>query len=226
MPLAPSFKEYYSHQDVGAGGNGNVKAFNMTMDFKTNKADALKAFNNADGIIITAGLPNKVKLIHGLKDFGNTFGHPNSKICGHIRMNDTAFVGVIDHVDALSFVQYNTPTRKKFAECIRMEAMRALQPPDITTGWSYDGTPSVTLDNLARFFQPYSADQRDVHGSGHIVRAYVGFELPGEIDNVRAAFVDGTAIIGGCVTTLSVVQDQTHDCASLTYHRRTPCGPV
>lgn len=77
--------------------------------------------------------------------------------------------------------------------------------------------PSVTLDDLATVFQPYSADRRDVYGSGHIVRcsrgvptgrAYVGFELPGEIDNVRAAFVDGTILIGGCVTTLNVVHDK------------------
>ena len=56
--------------------------------------------------------------------------------------------------------------------------------------------PTVTLDDLAAFFQPFSADRRDVFGSGHIVRcsqgmptgsAYVGFELPGEIDKVRDA---------------------------------------
>jgi hypothetical protein len=77
--------------------------------------------------------------------------------------------------------------------------------------------PTVTLDDLASFFQPYSADRRDVYGSGHIVRcsrgiptgrAYVGFELPGEIDKVRAAFVQGTAVIGGCEVTFSSVHDK------------------
>ena len=105
MPLVLSFKEYYSHQDVCAGGNGNVKAFNMTMDIETNKVDALKAFNNANRIIISVGLLNKIKLIHGMKDFGNTIGRPNSKICGHIGINNNTFVGVIDHAKALSFTQ-------------------------------------------------------------------------------------------------------------------------
>lgn len=77
--------------------------------------------------------------------------------------------------------------------------------------------PTVTLDNLASFFQPYSADQRDVFGSGHMVRcsrgvptgrAYVGFELPGEIDKVRAAYVQGIAILGGCEVTFSSVHDK------------------
>ena len=57
MPLAPSFKEYYSHYDGGAGGNRNVKAFNMAMDFETNEHNSVRAFSNADGIILTVGLP-------------------------------------------------------------------------------------------------------------------------------------------------------------------------
>ena len=77
--------------------------------------------------------------------------------------------------------------------------------------------PTVTLDDLASFFQPYSADRRDVYGSGHIVRcsrgvptgrAYVGFELPGEIDKVRSAFVQGVAILGGCEVSFSSVHDK------------------
>ena len=77
--------------------------------------------------------------------------------------------------------------------------------------------PTVTLDDLAAFFQPFSADRRDVFGSGHIVRcsqgmptgsAYVGFELPGEIDKVRDAYGDGRANIGGCEATLRPLGDK------------------
>jgi hypothetical protein len=77
--------------------------------------------------------------------------------------------------------------------------------------------PTITLDDLASFFQPYSADRRDVYGSGHIVRcsqgiptgcAYVGFELPGEIDKVGHAHENGRAILGGCVATLRPVRDK------------------
>jgi hypothetical protein len=52
MPLAPSFKEYYSHYEGDAGGERNVKAFNEAMDFETNEHDSLRAFNNADGITL------------------------------------------------------------------------------------------------------------------------------------------------------------------------------
>ena len=77
--------------------------------------------------------------------------------------------------------------------------------------------PTVTLDDLAAFFQPFSADRRDVFGSGHIVRcsqgmptgsAYVGFELPGEIDKVRDVYGDGRANIGGCEATLRPLGDK------------------
>jgi hypothetical protein len=34
--------------------------------------------------------------------------------------------------------------------------------------------PTITLDELATFFQPFSADQRDVYGSSHIVRCSQG----------------------------------------------------
>ena len=95
MPLAPSFKEYYSYQDVGAGGNGNVKAFNAAMDIETNKTDALRDFNNANGIIITVGLLNKVKFIHEMKDFGNTIVCPISKVCGRIGMNKSHLLALL-----------------------------------------------------------------------------------------------------------------------------------
>ncbi len=77
--------------------------------------------------------------------------------------------------------------------------------------------PSVTLHDLAIFFQPFSADRRDVFGSGHIVRcsqgiptgcAYIGFELPGEIDQVREVYTEGKALIGGCEVTFRSVRDK------------------
>lgn len=54
----------------------------------------------------------------------------------------------------------------------------------------------TTLDDLAEFFQPYSADRRDLQGSACLVLdaagrstgvAYAGFELPGEVDGVWKA---------------------------------------
>ncbi len=76
--------------------------------------------------------------------------------------------------------------------------------------------PNVTLTDLATFFQPFSADSRDVFGSGHIVRcsqglptgnAYVGFELPGEIKEVIELY-NGSAIIGGAEVKLRPVKDK------------------
>lgn len=77
--------------------------------------------------------------------------------------------------------------------------------------------PDTTLEDLASFFQPFSSDSRDVYGSSHIVRcsqglptgcAYVGFELPGEIDRVREAYESGRATIGGAEVTFRTVWDK------------------
>jgi len=77
--------------------------------------------------------------------------------------------------------------------------------------------PHVTLDDLALFFQPVSADRRDVYGSGHIVRcsrglptgeAYVGFELPGELAQVQELYGKGKANIGGAEVTFRSVRDK------------------
>lgn len=77
--------------------------------------------------------------------------------------------------------------------------------------------PNVTLDDLAVFFQPFSADRRDLFGSGHIVRcsqglptgcAYVGFELPGEIDEIVELYKDKNVIIGGAEVALLTVSDK------------------
>jgi hypothetical protein len=79
------------------------------------------------------------------------------------------------------------------------------------------GLPStVTLTDLATFFQPFSADRRDIRGSGHIVRcsqgtptgtAYIGFELPGEIDQVKELY-NGKATICGADVTFRPVRDK------------------
>ena len=115
-------------------------AFNSAMDSETNFTEKVRAFDNADGIMITVGPPNKAKIIHGMKDFGNTFIRPMNKVCGHIGMNDFAFIGTIDFVEALSPIQFDTPTRTEFGECITQAALRDLVQPDVSTGWGYDGT--------------------------------------------------------------------------------------
>ena len=79
------------------------------------------------------------------------------------------------------------------------------------------GLPAdVSLKDLAAFFQPYSTDRRDVLGSGHIVRcargvptgdAYVGFELPGEVDRALSA-LGNMASIGGADVVLTPVVDR------------------
>lgn len=78
-------------------------------------------------------------------------------------------------------------------------------------------SPNVTLDDIALFFQPFSSDRRDVYGSGHIVRcsqglptgsAYVGFEMPGEMDQVKELYKDLKATIGGAEVTFRPVRDK------------------
>ena len=58
-----------------------------------------------------------------MKDFGNTIIRPNSKVCGHFRMKDFTFVDMIE---------YDTPTRAELGSCTTMDALQALQPPDVT----------------------------------------------------------------------------------------------
>jgi hypothetical protein len=75
-----------------------------------------------------------------MKDFGNTFIRPMNKVCGHIGMSDFTFIGTIDFVEALSPIQFDTPTRTEFGECITQAALRDLVQPDVSTGWGYEGT--------------------------------------------------------------------------------------
>ena len=57
MPLAATFKEHYSLLTTGTRGDENVRAFNKAMDLESNLCDAVKAFNNANGM----GQDRKVK---------------------------------------------------------------------------------------------------------------------------------------------------------------------
>jgi hypothetical protein len=57
MALAATFNEHYSL--LSARGDENVRAFNKAMDLESNLCDAVKAFNNADGMILAAGQDRK-----------------------------------------------------------------------------------------------------------------------------------------------------------------------
>ena len=59
MALAATFNEHYSLLTTGARGDENVRAFNKAMDLESNLCDAVKAFNNADGMILAAGQDRK-----------------------------------------------------------------------------------------------------------------------------------------------------------------------
>ena len=172
MTLAASFKEYYSRPTTGAVGNNNVNGFNAAMNFETTRREAAQAFNNADGTILYAGQDKKIKIIHGLKDLGNSIIRPESKIGGHMGLNGVAFVGHIDLVEALSLTTFNTPTDKELADCITIEALRELQLGDTTA--QFEG-PKV--------FLPAPFLQRAVIHSG----SYCPMEL---IFKVREAYTE------------------------------------
>ena len=141
MPRAATFAEYYSLPTTGVGGDGNVRSFNKAMDPEANLWDAARAFNNADGVILLAGPGRKIKLIHGMVDFGNTISNPTSKVCGHTGMGDTAFCGRIDYVEALSNIYFDTPTDGEFQAATTKEALHGIQRPGAASlGDTYDGT--------------------------------------------------------------------------------------
>lgn len=141
MPRAATFAEYYSLPTTGVGGDGNVRSFNKAMDSESNLWDATRAFNNADGVILMAGPGKKIKIIHGMIDFGNTISNPTSKVCGHTGMGDTAFCGKIDYVKALSNIRFDTPTDREFQAATTKEALQEIQRPGAASlGDTYDGT--------------------------------------------------------------------------------------
>jgi hypothetical protein len=111
------------------------------MDSETNAWDAARAFNNADGVVLVAGPSGKIKIIHGLIDFGNNISRPTSKVCGHIGMGETAFGGHIDYVKALSNIRFDVPLDREFKAATTKEALHDLQRPGATSeGDTYDGT--------------------------------------------------------------------------------------
>jgi len=148
MPRVATFKEYYSLLTTGVGGDENVRAFNEAMDSESNLCDAVKAFNNAHGIILAGGPDKKVKIIHGLM---NTISHLTSKVCGHIGLGDTAFIGHLNYVKALLNIQFDTPTTNKFTACTTKEDLQGLQRPGAASlGDTYDGTAIFFLIPLAQ----------------------------------------------------------------------------
>jgi len=143
MPRSATFADYYTHLATGVGGDGNVKGFNKAMDLELNLWDVTRAFNNPVGIILAAGPNKKVKIIHGLIDFGNNISHPASKVCGHIGMGDTAFGGHLDYIKALLNIQYDTPTENEFTAATTKEALRELQQTGATSmgdTYTFDGS--------------------------------------------------------------------------------------
>lgn len=129
MTPAASFKEYYSRPTTGAGGDNNVDAFNDAMNSETDQRDAARAFNNADGTFFYA-YDKKIRVIHGLVEFGNTMSNPNSKVGGHMGMLTVAFIGLVDVVEALSISSFDTPKGEELSNCTTMAAFRELQPED------------------------------------------------------------------------------------------------
>jgi hypothetical protein len=111
------------------------------MDSETNAWDAARAFNNANGVVLVAGPSGKIKIIHGLIDFGNNISRPTSKVCGHIGMGETAFGGHIDYVKALSNIRFDVPLDREFQAATTKEALHDLQRPGATSeGDTFDGT--------------------------------------------------------------------------------------
>ena len=129
MPLATSFKEHFIRATTGTIGDGNVEHFNAAMNPETSRREAAKAFNNAEGSFFYAQ-NGKLKIIHGLTDFGNSFIRRESKVGGHTGMSDIAFVGLVDVDMALSLTSFDTPTGNEISNCTTELAIRELQPGD------------------------------------------------------------------------------------------------
>ena len=155
LAAAASFKEYFSLTTTGAGGDDNIEGFNAAMDPETDQRFAIKAFNNVDGCFFYAGPDNKLRIIHGLTDMGNTMVCPESRLGGHTGMTAIAFVGHVNFVEALTTVTLDTPTGVELGSCLTLAALQALQPgvhPEIFEG--------------AKVFLPAPFVQRAVFQSG------------------------------------------------------------
>ena len=136
MLLAASFKEHYSRATTGIIGDGNADRFNAAMNPETDRREAARAFNNADGSFFYAR-NGKLKIIHGLTDLGNSFTRRESKVGGHMGMNEIAFVGLVDVDVALTLTTFDTPTWNELSSCTTELALRELQP-GVTHG-TYEG---------------------------------------------------------------------------------------
>ena len=114
------------------------------------------------------------------------------------------YLPVYKHSDTQMVVSGEVPTNEFFRSHSDVIHLRNL-------------SPAVTKKDLSAFFQPYSTDYRDETGSIEFVhdadglrtdRAYVGFDLPGEVDAVFEAFAHGRAQISagqdGAVSTVSM----------------------
>ena len=141
MSFATSFREHYSRATTGTIGDGNVDHFNAAMNPETDRREAAKAFNNANGSFFYAQY-GKLRIIHGLTDFGNSFIRHESKVGGHTGMSEIAFVGLVDVDTALSLTSFDTPTWHELSNCTTELAIRELQP----------GEPHGTYEGAFVFF--------------------------------------------------------------------------
>ena len=125
MLLAASFREHYSRATTGNIGDGNVDHFNAAMNPETDRREAAKAFNNADGSFFYAQ-NGRLKIIHGLTDLGNSFIRRESKVGGQGRLREQARRGppdvdprvqnvptLVDHREVLQGLQERREPRKQ-----------------------------------------------------------------------------------------------------------------
>ena len=141
MTLAASFKEHYSRATTATSEDENVDHFNAAMNSETNRREAAMTFNNADGSFFFAQ-NGELKIIHGLTDMNNTFTRRESKVGGHMGMNEIAFAGRVVVDMALTLTTFDTSTGNELSSCITEAALGGLQP----------GVPHGTYEGASVFF--------------------------------------------------------------------------
>ena len=149
------------------------------MNPETDQREAAKAFNNADGSFFFAQ-NGRLKTIHGLTDLGNSFIRRESKVGGHMVINEIAFVGLVDVDMALMSTTCDTPTWDELSSCTTELALRELQP----------GVNHGTYEGAFIFF-PAPFVQQAVAQSGifKVREAYTNHiigKTPGIIDTIDA----------------------------------------
>jgi hypothetical protein len=130
---ATSFEEYYERFTGGSGGNANAAGFNKVMNSTTRLKDQCKALDNPDRVILISNTANQVRIIHGLKNFGNSIVRPKTKICGHIGMGHLAFLGTIDHAEVLSSISFKIQKSEIITACNTMDELSKLTSPPAQT---------------------------------------------------------------------------------------------